>query len=128
MATGQGIAQWQDDTPPPRLPLSQTQPFLIQASKEWLTPRIESRFAKMIASGALEEARANYATWSPELPSAKAIGAAELIHVIDGQLTIDEARERATILTRQFAKRQRTWFRARMQAWTPIDAPTLNQA
>ena len=39
----------------------------------------------------------------------------------DGTMTLDEARERATISTRQFAKRQRTWFRARMKSWNRVD-------
>nr|WP_281496126.1 tRNA (adenosine(37)-N6)-dimethylallyltransferase MiaA [Marivita sp. S6314] len=120
--TGKGLADWQDDTPPPRLPLSDTQAFVFDAPKDWLTPRIERRFAQMIALGALDEARANHPTWSPDLPSAKAIGAAELMAVLDGEKTLDQGCERATILTRQFAKRQRTWFRSRMQNWTRIDA------
>ncbi|WP_058246843.1 tRNA (adenosine(37)-N6)-dimethylallyltransferase MiaA [Tropicibacter naphthalenivorans] len=119
-ATGRGIAAWQDDTPPPLLPLDQTQAFVFDAPKEWLTPRIEQRFDQMIAQGALDEARANINTWSPNQPSAKAIGAAELMAYIDGEMTLEEACTRATILTRQFAKRQRTWFKARMKAWTPI--------
>ena len=40
-------------------------------------------------------------------------------------MTLDQAREAATIATRQFAKRQRTWFRARMGGWTPIDPLSL---
>jgi tRNA dimethylallyltransferase len=79
----------------------------------------------MLATGALEEARANRPTWSPSLPSAKAIGAAELMAVIDGTMTLDEARDRSTVITRQFAKRQRTWFRARMRDWEQVDAREL---
>jgi tRNA dimethylallyltransferase len=45
--------------------------------------------------------------------------------VIDGNMTLEEARDRSTILTRQFAKRQRTWFRARMKAWQELDATEL---
>ncbi|SHH74945.1 tRNA (adenosine(37)-N6)-dimethylallyltransferase MiaA [Marivita hallyeonensis] len=124
-ATGQGIAQWQDHTPPPRLPREKTHALLVHAPKDWLTPRIEARFAKMLEAGALEEAEANRATWSPSLPSAKAIGAAELMAVLDGTMTLDDAQTRATVLTRQFAKRQRTWFRARMRNWTEVDAAAL---
>lgn len=123
--TGKGLADWQDDTPAPRLPVSQTQAFVVDAPKDWLTPRIERRFAKMIDLGALSEARANRANWSPDLPSAKAIGAAELMAVVDGDMTLEQACEKATILTRQFAKRQRTWFRSRMQGWTSIDAAKI---
>ncbi|MDO6584611.1 tRNA (adenosine(37)-N6)-dimethylallyltransferase MiaA [Salipiger sp. 1_MG-2023] len=116
-ATGRGIAEWQQATPPPRLPLAEAQPILFDAPKDWLTPRIEGRFEAMLKAGALDEARANLATWSPTLPSAKAIGAAELIAHLRGEIPLDEASRRATTLTRQFAKRQRSWFRARMGAW-----------
>ncbi len=119
-ATGRGIAAWQDATPPPILPLDQTQPILLDAPKEWLNDRIARRFDMMLAQGALDEARANLATWSPDWPSSKAIGAPELIAHLTGKMTLDDAREAATIATRQFAKRQRTWFRARMKNW-----PTL---
>ena len=123
--TGQGLADWQDDTAPPRLPLNAVTPLVVNAPKDWLTPRIEARFDRMLETGAMDEAKANHATWSSELPSAKAIGAAELMAVLDGTMTLDEARIRSTILTRQFAKRQRTWFRARMRDWQQIDAREL---
>lgn len=124
-ATGRGIAEWQDDTPPPRLPTEAAQAFVVDAPKEWLTPRIETRFANMVQSGALEEAECNRASWSPDLPSSKAIGAAELMAVLDGEISLEDACSRATILTRQFAKRQRTWFRSRMQTWKQVDAKEL---
>jgi tRNA dimethylallyltransferase len=125
-ATGKQITQWQDETPPPRLPLETCQNFVFDAPKDWLTPRIEGRFHKMVAQGALEEARQNAPDWSPDLPSAKAIGAAELVAHVRGTLSLEEACARATILTRQFAKRQRTWFRARMSHWTPISGPEVS--
>lgn len=124
-STGTGLADWQDATDPPRLPLGAVTPLVVNADKDWLTPRIEARFDQMLETGALDEARANRATWSPDLPSAKAIGATELMAVIDGTMTLAEARERSTILTRQFAKRQRTWFRARMRDWQQADVKTL---
>ena len=71
----------------------------------------------MIDMGALDEARANLPTWNPALLSNKAIGAPELIAHLNGEMTLDEACEAATIATRQFAKRQRTWFRSRMKSW-----------
>ncbi|WP_157136448.1 tRNA (adenosine(37)-N6)-dimethylallyltransferase MiaA [Sagittula stellata] len=122
--TGKGITAWQAETPPPLLARAEAQPFLFDAPKEWLTPRIERRFRQMLRDGALDEARENMGTWSPDLPSAKAIGAAELIAHLRGQMTLDAAIERATILTRRFAKRQRTWFKSRMSDWprvTPED-------
>lgn len=124
-ATGRGIAQWQEDTPPPLLPLTGACAFVVDAPKDWLTPRIDSRFRKMIDAGALDEARANRPGWTPSRPSAKAIGAADLMACLDGEIDLDTAIERATILTRQYAKRQRTWFRARMGQWRWISAQAL---
>lgn len=118
--TGRGLAAWQDETGPPLVPPETAHLLLIDAPKEWLTPRIEARFDQMLRKGALEEARANAADWSPDQPSAKAIGAAELIAHIRGEMTLDAAREAAIIATRQYAKRQRSWFRARMKAWQTI--------
>jgi tRNA dimethylallyltransferase len=111
--TGRGLAVWQATG------------FVVNAPKNWLTPRIETRFRQMIEQGALDEARTNRPGWTADRPSAKAIGAAELMAHLDGTITLEQAIERATILTRQFAKRQRTWFRARMGAWQQVDAEAL---
>ncbi|MBO9477680.1 tRNA (adenosine(37)-N6)-dimethylallyltransferase MiaA [Shimia sp. R11_0] len=116
-ATGRPLAEWQDDTPPPRLALSDTMPIVFDVPKDWLNARIAKRFDLMLQEGALAEAEANLATYDPSHLSAKAIGAPELIAHLRGTLSLEEAQERATIATRQFAKRQRTWFRSKMRNW-----------
>ncbi|KPA22730.1 tRNA dimethylallyltransferase [Shimia sp. SK013] len=116
-ATGRPLADWQDDTPPPLLPLSLALPIVFDVDKDWLNDRIARRFDLMLAQGALEEARANLAQYDPQMLSMKAIGAPELIAHLRGEITLDQAREAATIATRQFAKRQRTWFRSKMSEW-----------
>jgi tRNA dimethylallyltransferase len=120
--TGKGIRAWQLDTPPPLLPLEKCFPVVFDVDKNWLNTRIAQRFDLMLEQGALEEVEANLPTWNPAHLSAKAIGAPELIAHLQGTLTLDQAREAATIATRQFAKRQRTWFRARMRDWIQVDA------
>ena len=120
-ATGRGLADWQDDTPPPRLPLADAQAFVIGADKDWLNPRIARRFQQMVAEGALEEAERQADRFSPALPSSKAIGAAELVAHVKGEMSLDDAITAAVIQTRQFAKRQRSWFRANMRDWTWLD-------
>ena len=122
-ATGQPIWQWQDQTPPPLLPLKDCAAFVMDADKDWLNERIARRFDLMLEQGALEEAEANLTGWDPALPSSKAIGAPELIAYLRGENTLEEARELATISTRQYAKRQRTWFRSRMKNWQKISLP-----
>lgn len=121
-ATGRGLAAWQDATPPPLLPLGKTVPLLVEAPKDWLDPRIARRFDAMLAGGALDEARANLPGWDAARPAAQAIGAKELIAYLRGEMTLEEVRTAAILATRQYAKRQRTWFRARMRGWHRIAA------
>lgn len=58
-------------------------------------------------------------------PWTRAIGAPELIAHLRGQITLDQARDAAVLASRQYAKRQRTWFRARpgarMETWRALD-------
>lgn len=122
--TGRSIAAWQDATPPPLLPLDQATPIVLDAPKDWLTPRIAQRFDLMLADGALEEAKAILPNWDPTQQSAKAIGAPELIAHLKGEMTLDAAREAAIIASTQYAKRQRTWFNKRMRDWHKIHMPT----
>ncbi len=124
-ATGRPLHEWQADTPPPVLSLEKSTPIVFDAGKEWLQSRIAKRFDQMVDQGALEEVNAMRDVYDPALPAFKAIGVPELMAYLDGQTTLDEAREKATISTRQFAKRQRTWFRARMKAWLHVDAETI---
>ena len=116
-ATGKGIRAWQDETPAPLLSLTNSVPILFDVEKDWLNARIAQRFDIMLNTGALAEAQKNLENWDPTLLSNRAIGAPELIAHLQGQMTLDEAREAATIATRQFAKRQRTWFRSKMKDW-----------
>lgn len=129
-ATGRGLADWQAETGPPRLPLagSGARALVIDVDRALLARRIEQRFDAMLAGGALNEARANAPGFSPALPSAKAIGAAELVAHVRGQLDLGVARERVIVATRQYAKRQRSWFRARMASWEPVEGPLRGPA
>lgn len=116
-ATGRPLADWQDDTPPPALPLNACHAIVMHSDTYWLNARIERRFDMMLDNGALDEARAMLPTWNPAHLSSKAIGAPELIAHLKDELTLSEAREKAIIASRQYAKRQRTWFRSRMKQW-----------
>ena len=123
-ATGRGLAAWQAETPPPLLPLTAAQPLLLMPDKTWLNARIAHRFDLMLEAGALDEARAALPDWDPSRPSAKAIGARELISHLRGELDQSEMRELSVTATQQYAKRQRTWFRGRMSDWHKIDPAT----
>jgi tRNA dimethylallyltransferase len=123
--TGRGLADWQDATPPPLLPLARTHALLLDADPAWLNARIAGRLGAMLDAGALDEVRANMPHLAAGRPSAKAIGASELAAHLRGDIPLTAAQEAATIATRQFAKRQRTWFRARMRGWQRIALPDI---
>lgn len=123
--TGRGLASWQDATPAPLLPLTAAQALRVDVERDWINARITTRFDQMIANGALDEARANLERYDPTLLSMKAIGAPELMAYLTGTYGLDEARERATIATQQFAKRQRTWLRSKMRQWQGISAHSI---
>ncbi|SHE92025.1 tRNA dimethylallyltransferase [Ruegeria intermedia] len=120
-ATGRSLTDWQAETPPPVLRLDQAVPIVVDVDKAWLLDRINRRFDQMLATGALDEVAAMRDRYDPSLPSCKAIGVPELMAYVTGDLTLDEAREKATIATRQYAKRQRTWCRSRMKDWHKVD-------
>lgn len=121
--TGRGLAYWQGLTPPPLLPLARAEALVLAVEPSWLNPRIDRRFDQMIADGALAEVRANQAGWNPSRPAFRAIGAAELIDHLAGRRTLPDAIAAATLASRQYAKRQRTWFRSNMQAWQAVSPP-----
>ena len=122
-ATGRGLADWQADTGAPLLPLNQAEAVVLRPQVEWLNARINQRFGAMIKSGALDEVRAELPHWNPTLPSARAIGASELVAFLQGNLTLAEAVQAATLASRQYAKKQRTWFRSRMADWRGLELP-----
>jgi len=121
-ATGRGLAAWQAATGPALLPPASARLLVLEAGRDWLAERIDRRFRAMLAQGALEEARAVLAQWSPAAPWARAIGAPELIAHLRGEMGLEEAVTAAQAASRQYAKRQRTWFRARMKDWQKVAA------
>lgn len=116
-ATGQGLATWQAQTPPPVLPLAGATALVLRPPVDWLNARIDARFAAMMAQGALAEVRAVLPHWDARAQWARAIGAQELVAHLEGHISLSEAHDSATLATRQYAKRQRTWFRNRMKHW-----------
>lgn len=119
-ATGRGLADWQAETPPPLLPLADTLPLLLSPDTATLNARIAARVDTMLEGGVIEEARALRPLWNPALPAARAIGAREIMAHLDGTLGRDELREAMVVQSRQYAKRQRTWARARMRDWSQV--------
>jgi tRNA dimethylallyltransferase len=122
-ATGRGLADWQTATPSPLVPLVKAEALVLMPDVDWLNQRIDHRFATMLGAGALEEARANLTGWNPALPSAKAIGGPELVAHLAGHTDLASAVAATVLASRQYAKRQRTWFRSYMQGWRQLSLP-----
>jgi tRNA dimethylallyltransferase len=128
-ATGRGLADWQAATGAPRLPRAQATALLLLPDVDWLNTRIAHRFARMIDQGALDEVRAALPDWPANAagpgapPWTRAIGAPELVAHLRGHISLSQAIHDATLATRQYAKRQRTWFRNRMQGWETLALP-----
>jgi len=87
-----------------------------------LERRIRVRVESMYRCGLIEEARAlrsRYAALSAT--AGKAIGYAEAYDVLDGRTSMSEAMERTVVRTRQYAKRQMTWFRNQLDVcWVEV--------
>lgn len=82
--------------------------IVLSWEREGLCHRIEARTRQMLASGALEEVAA---LGDMSITACKAIGIREIRDHLAGRLTLGQTIEAITIATRQYAKRQATWFR-----------------
>ncbi len=118
--TGKSLKKWQSETDAPILPLTKCQPLVINPDKNDLDKKIRKRFKEMIKMGALDEARKNLDIWNKGVIASKAIGASELISYLKNEISLDEAITTASIASRQYAKRQRTWIKARMKQWDDV--------
>lgn len=119
--TGKGLAAWARETPPPLLPLDSCVAVALTPDRDWLLARIERRFDLMLAEGALEEARKVLARGlDPQIPGLQAHGAPELMGLLQGRWSFEEARARAIVNTRRYAKRQDTWLRNRAKGWLKL--------
>lgn len=124
-ATGRGLSSWHQDPVEPPLSLPMLK-FVLEPDRGWLRERIDRRFAAMVASGALDEvAELLGRGFSPSLPVMKALGVPELAQHLRGDMELEDAAALASIKSRQYAKRQSTWFRQQMIAWNSIIAQDL---
>jgi len=121
-ATGRALSSFQQDQQPGLLADWFLERMVLWPERDLLRVRIARRFETMFESGAVDEVRALLGQGlDPSLPAMKAIGVPEISGWLAGQMSEDEAIERATIATHQYAKRQRTWFRNRMGDWPRIE-------
>lgn len=122
-ATGRSLATFQDAPQSGLLDGWALEKIVLNPDRDVLRQRIAARFEAMLGQGAVEEVRALLArNLDPSLPALKAIGVSEVAGWMAGELSREQMIERAVIATRQYAKRQRTWFRARMADWRWIES------
>jgi tRNA dimethylallyltransferase len=111
-ATGKPIGEWHAHGLPSLLQPDDVRAVFLAPDRADLHGRIDQRFAKMLSEGALDEVAALAArSLDPMLPAMKALGVPPLLKHIRGEISHDEARTLCSAETRQYAKRQFTWFR-----------------
>ncbi len=129
LATGRSLSEWHAQTQAPVLDPAHAVKVFLRAERTELRRRIESRFATMLATGAIEEVQALAARQlDPSLPAMKAHGVPWLIRHLKGEISLDEAAAGGVRDTWRYTKRQATWFRNRMPDWSwadPQDAEAL---
>jgi tRNA dimethylallyltransferase len=128
-ASGRSIVEWQGKAGLPLIHPALARKIVIEPDRKWLGSRIASRFAVMMKTGAIDEVKSLLTLDLPnELPAMRAIGVREICEVLANRLSVEEAAELATIATRQYAKRQMTWFRNQLgDDWERLPYPPSGQ-
>ncbi|MBX5131402.1 tRNA (adenosine(37)-N6)-dimethylallyltransferase MiaA [Rhizobium lentis] len=118
-ATGRSIADFQVRSGPVVIDADEARKIVVLPDRAVLHARINGRFEKMLQQGAEDEVKALLALGLPaEAPVMKAIGVSQIAAMLKGEMTRDEVLEKGAAATRQYAKRQMTWFRNQMdESW-----------
>ncbi|MBX4866915.1 tRNA (adenosine(37)-N6)-dimethylallyltransferase MiaA [Rhizobium bangladeshense] len=118
-ATGRSIADFQGRSGPVVIDANEARKIVVLPDRAVLHARINGRFEKMLQQGAEDEVRALLALGlSSEAPVMKAIGVSQIAAMLKGEMTRDDVLEKGAAATRQYAKRQMTWFRNQMdESW-----------
>lgn len=111
LLTGRTLSSWHRAAPPQGDPMAALV-VVLQVPREELDRRIEARVARMMDDGLVEEVasllRAGYA---PTAPGMTGVGYREVVAHLRGEATLEETVEAVAVRTRQYARRQLTWFR-----------------
>ncbi len=123
--TGRPISEQQGENPPD-YPILQ---IGLDCDAKALTSRIKQRTEKMVETGLVEEVEALGKKYGWDLPLLDTLGYGEMKQYFAGEISLSEAKDLIVLHTRQFAKRQRTWFRAYPQIeWFDVDSPNLQES
>ncbi|MGB7288439.1 MAG: tRNA (adenosine(37)-N6)-dimethylallyltransferase MiaA [Salaquimonas sp.] len=124
-STGKSLFDWQS-APKSKSVLdgAHCEKIVILPPRELLNERIARRFHAMVEKGALAEVEALMELGlDHEMPAMRAIGVSQLASTLKGERELDEMIELSIIATRQYAKRQRTWFRHQFDAsWRVLES------
>ncbi len=122
-ATGRSIGFFQSATGPAVIAPERAEKIVVLPDRAALAARIDRRFGQMLETGAVEEVKALLAlNLSPAMPAMKAIGVPQIAAMLAGEMSAAEVIERGAAATRQYAKRQMTWFRNQLdESWSRID-------
>jgi len=119
--TGKSIFEWQKSK---KNSLSEVKfiKVFLNMPREWLLDNIEKRLKKMLKDGAIKEAiKFKKLNVKKDLSSNHILGLRELMLLSDQKIGQKEALKRTIIRTRQYIKRQMTWFRGQMKDWEAIE-------
>jgi tRNA dimethylallyltransferase len=112
LGSGKPLSWWQARELKPPYPAEEIEITKIELPRDELYKRCDARFLKMLEAGALKEVEALMGQNLPEtLPIMKTIGVRELSGYLRGECALEQAIEKAQTATRNYAKRQMTWFR-----------------
>ncbi len=123
-ATGQSIRVYQQKNGPEIINPNRARKLVVLPDRKVLHDRINRRFGLMLAGGAIDEVRALTAlNLDPAMPVMKAIGVSQIAALLRGEITQAEVIETGSAATRQYAKRQMTWFRNQLDdSWQRVES------
>jgi tRNA dimethylallyltransferase len=113
LLTGRTLPWWHRNAPPVETPVP-VLPFVLQVPKERLFAAIDRRVTEMVQAGLLDEVRGLVERYGEKAPGLNAHAYIELFPYFRGERTLDEALELARKNTRDYTKRQLTWFRTKL--------------
>ena len=124
-STGRPLAEWQKERRGGIAASVTLVPLILLPPRDWVNARCDSRFGNMMSEEGLTEVRSVLArNLDPMLPAMRAIGVREIAAYLRGETTRERALELGRIATRQYAKRQYTWFTRQPPAdWPRFTAP-----
>jgi tRNA dimethylallyltransferase len=127
-STGKPLAHWQAERVGGISEAIELFPIVLLPDRERLYARCDQRFERMLENGAIEEVERLVARSLPPLsPVMRAIGVPEIAGFLRGECSKEEAVARGRLATRQYAKRQYTWFRRQPPAdWPRIESESYD--